>query len=81
MIFSVFKVRFTLQTGPSRDRLLNYRFVPKAVTQLSCQNCRSLIHLERLMSIERWKDWLELVALVAVIGSLIAAFKLRRFGR
>jgi hypothetical protein len=24
------------------------------------------------MSIERWKDWFELIALVAVIGSLIA---------
>jgi hypothetical protein len=29
-------------------------------------------HLDRSMSIERWKDWFELIALVAVIGSLIA---------
>ena len=28
--------------------------------------------LERVMSIEKWKDWFELIALIAVIGSLLA---------
>jgi len=31
-----------------------------------------VLHLERSMSIERWKDRFELTALVAVVGSLIA---------
>jgi len=32
LIFSVFNVRFTPGTGPSRDRLVNYRFVPLGAT-------------------------------------------------
>ncbi len=45
---------------------------PQSSWSGSHQNYRSFVHVERSLSIERWKDWFELIALVAVIGSLIA---------
>ncbi len=48
VISNVFKVRYAPGSGPSRDRLVNYRFVPIAVTLGSSNNCNAS-HPKRIL--------------------------------
>ena len=62
MIFSVFKVRYAPETGPSRDRLVNYRFAQQLVSLVE-QNSAYESQRERLVALEA--KVAELTALLA----------------